>query len=110
QLAPGPDSDPSMDVRTIVTPSLIGASGAGSETDIAATDIGKTASIDAPAWAFKTELGEREIEMAIKDVTSMSDPIERNLLFSQLLKKLTPENAKAAWEAVRTSSSGWERN
>ena len=53
-----------------------------------------------------------EMAQAIKNVVTENDPLKKRALFSQLLGELTPENAVAAFDALREQSrgrGGWDR-
>lgn len=65
---------------------------------------------EAPPWWLMKDgvLSDKDITRAMEEVMSMSDPIERALLFSQLMNKLTPENAEAAYAALRSKANGFE--
>jgi len=65
---------------------------------------------EAPPWWLMKDgvLSDKDITRAMEEVMSMSDPIERALLFSQLMNKLTPENAEAAYAALRSKATGFE--
>ena len=62
-----------------------------------------------PWWLIKDGvLSNKDITRAMEEVMSMSDPIQRTALFSQLMNKLTPENAEAAYAALRSKATGFE--
>jgi hypothetical protein len=47
-----------------------------------------------------------DMSAAIKAVVNENDPLKKRALFSQLLSELTPENAVAAYDALRESRRG----
>ncbi len=49
------------------------------------------------------KIGNEEMQSAIKDMMKENDPLKRNAMFSALLEQLTPENAEAAFAALRES-------
>lgn len=63
-----------------------------------------------PSWLSKSAtLSNDEMAKAMAEVMSETDPLKRSLLFSQLLNKLTPENAKSAWSSLNKNVVGFER-
>ena len=58
--------------------------------------------------AFKTKgkISPEKMGPAVKRVIDENDPLKKQVLFSKLLGELTPENAVAAYDALRESSRG----
>ena len=50
----------------------------------------------------------KDMGQAMRDALKESDPLKSNLLFTQLLSELTPENVDAALEALREAQQGFE--
>ena len=61
-----------------------------------------------PSWMAKGALSPFEMERAVADLVLETDPLQRNLQFSLLMQKLTPDNAEAAFTTMREKSTGWE--
>ena len=97
------------------SPSIL-ASGRGSEAETDKNpDTGSTfesqpgnASMQ-PAWMTQsTPLTVQQMEDAMAEVARETDPLRRASLFSQLLERLTPDNAAMAYETLRSKGTGWE--
>ncbi len=60
-----------------------------------------------PAW-FNSgiELTSREMEEAARAVLEKKEPLTRELLFPQLLARLTPDNAWGMWDTLRSLDQG----
>lgn len=50
----------------------------------------------------------QDMERALRDALRESDPLKSNLLFTQLLQELTPENVEQALAVLREAPQGWE--
>ncbi len=62
-----------------------------------------------PDWMKqKGPLSPEQMEQAVREVATMSNPVERNALMSALVERLTPENADAAFRTLRAESTGFE--
>ena len=61
-----------------------------------------------PTWLIKETLSDAEMERAISDLILEGDPVKRNLQFSMLMMKLTPENAQVAFTTLREKATGWD--
>lgn len=53
-------------------------------------------------------IGAKDMARAMRDALKESDPLKSNLLFTQLLSELTPENIDEALAALREAPQGWE--
>ncbi|MGK0188148.1 MAG: hypothetical protein ACI9R3_003940 [Verrucomicrobiales bacterium] len=51
----------------------------------------------------------QDMQQVMDRITATSDPIERAAMFSVVLANLSPDNAEAAFEALRTSRDGFGR-
>ncbi|MGK0186170.1 MAG: hypothetical protein ACI9R3_001953 [Verrucomicrobiales bacterium] len=50
----------------------------------------------------------KDMGRAMRDALKESDPLKSNLLFTQLLSELTPDNIDSALAALREAPQGWE--
>ncbi|CAN5371827.1 hypothetical protein BH23VER1_BH23VER1_27200 [soil metagenome] len=106
-----PDSDAAPSPRFVSVPD----EGESARTKGSATEPASLrAAGDAASFIEKYRLGgtgglnEQGMTDAVAEAIRESDPVKSSLMFAMLLEELTPENAAAASEAVRASSSGMD--
>lgn len=92
------------------TPRVHASSSSSSSTSTAPPDA---SGVDRPVWlqALRDQAGNISPDRMVEAITAAlrdTDPVQSMLAFTQLLKELTPENAPAAFKAVRDLSTGRE--